>query len=370
MEDAEGDWTSAVRATVGSDCMLAASYDLHGNVSQQVIDHLDLLTAYRTAPHRDVAETCERACRLLAHCMQQGIRPILGFLPVPVILLGEHATTDVDPGARLYGMIPEIIQTEGVLDASILVGYAWADEPCNHACVVVVGTEAGAVQQAALRLAQAYWDARRDFGFSVPAGTVDECIERALNAAEPCVFLSDAGDNPTGGGVGDVPYVLKRLLAHSVPSAVYAGIADAAAVAHCAEAGVGVEVSLTLGGKLDPVHGNPLPVRGTVIRLETVGGRNRHAVMQIDGVKVIITERRTAFITEEQFTHLGIDLLAHRIVAIKLGYLFPDLQRIALKAMLVLSPGALNPVLEQLAYARIQRPVYPLDPAMEWEPTV
>ena len=34
MEDAEGDLLSAIRHVVGEDCLLAASYDLHGNVSR------------------------------------------------------------------------------------------------------------------------------------------------------------------------------------------------------------------------------------------------------------------------------------------------------------------------------------------------
>jgi len=41
MEDAEGDWISAARALVGDDCTVSASYDLHGNVTQRIIDALD-----------------------------------------------------------------------------------------------------------------------------------------------------------------------------------------------------------------------------------------------------------------------------------------------------------------------------------------
>ncbi len=54
MDDAEGDWIAAARSVVGPDCMIAASYDLRGNVSQKIIDQLDIFAAYRTAPHIDV----------------------------------------------------------------------------------------------------------------------------------------------------------------------------------------------------------------------------------------------------------------------------------------------------------------------------
>src|SRR6185437_2875619 len=61
MEDAEGDWIQAAREVVGADCPISASYDLHGNVSQRVIDSLDMLSAYRTAPHENLSDTQRRA---------------------------------------------------------------------------------------------------------------------------------------------------------------------------------------------------------------------------------------------------------------------------------------------------------------------
>ena len=75
MNDAEGDWIRAAREVVRNDCLISASYDLHGNVSARVIDHLDMLTAYRTAPLVDVQATKEKACQMLIHCLREGIRP-------------------------------------------------------------------------------------------------------------------------------------------------------------------------------------------------------------------------------------------------------------------------------------------------------
>jgi microcystin degradation protein MlrC len=60
LDDAEADFFAAVRAVAGREALLSASYDLHGNVSEQIMRELDLLTAYRTAPHTDVEETRAR----------------------------------------------------------------------------------------------------------------------------------------------------------------------------------------------------------------------------------------------------------------------------------------------------------------------
>jgi microcystin degradation protein MlrC len=379
MDDAEGDWISAVRQVVGKDCLISASYDLHGNVSRRIIDNLDLLTAFRTAPHVDYEETRERAVTLLLYCLRNAIRPHMTFVPVPVVLPGERTSTEWEPGASLYARIPEIAEMDGILDASILVGYVWADEPRSTASVVVVGTDHKAVETQAVRLAQGYWDARHDFEFGVPVGGVDEIIQMALAAPESCVFISDSGDNPTAGGVGDVPYFLERLIAAEVLNAVYASIPDAHAIDICHAAHVGAEVELSLGGKLDPVHGAPLAVRGRVLTLEIVNrvGHfrtaedqiNKHAVIQVDGVKVILTQHRTPFHYIADFQRLGIEPTEHKIVVVKVGYLVPDLKKAAPKALLALSPGAVDQAITRLPYRRIGRPIYPLDADMRWEPT-
>ncbi len=182
-EDAEGDWTQAVRAVVGDDCLIAASYDLHGNVSPRVLANVDLLTAYRTAPHRDVEETRERAVRLLIDCLRRSIRPAKAFIPVPVLYPGEKSMTTAEPAGSLYARIPGVIEQYGLLDLSILIGYVWVDEPRATASVIAFGEDADKAQAAAADLARDFWSRREGFRFGMPTGTVDECIEQRRRAA-------------------------------------------------------------------------------------------------------------------------------------------------------------------------------------------
>ena len=77
MQDAEGDWYGAARKLVGPKCLMSASYDLHGNISKKIIDNLDMLSAFRTAPHIDREETMTRACDMLVKCLSEKIRPTL-----------------------------------------------------------------------------------------------------------------------------------------------------------------------------------------------------------------------------------------------------------------------------------------------------
>ena len=369
MEDAEADLAAAVRAVVGPQTLIAASMDLHGNVSHDYVAQINLLTAYRTAPHRDTLETRQRAMRLLVQALAAGTRPQIALVPIPVLFSGEATRTDSEPGRRLWAGLSEIDQIPGVLDASLFVGFAWVDEPRAHAAAVVSGSDRTVIEREAHKLAQAYWEARHEFGFATPTGTIDQCIAWALAAPEACVFISDSGDNTTAGGVGDLPLVLERLLAHRPPSAVVGGLTDAPAVAACWEAGVGATVETTVGGKLDTAHGRPLPVHGRVRALiEDDGNNGRQTVLDVGKVTVILTERRCAFMAVADFEQAGVDPLAHKIVVVKLGYLFPDLLRVAPKALMALSPGAADQDLERLPYRRIVRPMYPLDREFNWSP--
>lgn len=377
LEDAEGDFVTAVRHITGPDCIIAASYDLHGNVSETVFDHVDLLTAYRTAPHRDVYETLERNCDLLVHCLRTRRTPHRAFVPLPVLLTGEQTSTDWEPGKQLYAMIPDIIDRFDLLDASILIGYAWADESRAGASVITLGYDRDAVNTAAEMLAQAFWDLRTGFDFGSPTGTVDECIRAALASTEYPVILSDSGDNPTAGGAGDIPFFLRRLLDLNVPDAVVAGIADAGAVAACVDAGPGGTVNLSLGGTLDPVHGETLAVTGHVagiyncpLTLSGLGsGSNTIAVVAVNGIQVILTQQRTPFHRIRDFEQLRIDPFAHRILVIKIGYLEPELKQIARQSWLALSPGAVNQDIIHRPFQQIRRPIFPLDPGMAWSPS-
>ncbi|HLW80006.1 MAG TPA: M81 family metallopeptidase, partial [Terriglobia bacterium] len=167
MQDAEGDWISAARQTVGDDCLITASFDLHGNLSRRVIDHLDMLSAFRTAPHIDREETARRACDMMLHCLDQRIRPTMVWAPIPVLMPGERSSTLYEPAKRLWAQLPGLNAAPGVLDASLLVGYVWADEPRATASAVMTGTQPDLLKQDALSLARQYWDARREFKFGV-----------------------------------------------------------------------------------------------------------------------------------------------------------------------------------------------------------
>ena len=367
MDDAEGDWYEAARAVVGSDCLIAASYDLHGNISQRIFNTLDILSAYRTAPHVDTLQTRTKTFDMLVHCLKNNVRPEMVWVSIPVILPGERTSTEYEPTASLYASLKPIDPMPGILDASLLVGYVWADEPRSAASVVLTGTDKNVMTREAKKLAQNYWDTREAFTFSVPTGTIDEAIDWALGHPEKGLFISDSGDNPTAGGVGDRADFLKRLLERNVTNAVLGGLTDATATNACYDAGVGTTITLKVGATLDPTGSESPNISGKVLFLDDVAdARERQAVVQLGGVTVILSHKRRPYHLETDFLRLGVNPKTHKMTVVKVGYLVPNLKRIANGIFLALSPGVVDQAISRLSFKRIRRPIYPLDPHFEW----
>ncbi|MBY3345871.1 M81 family metallopeptidase [Rhizobium laguerreae] len=371
MEDAEGDWISSARALVGEDCTVAASYDLHGNVTQRIIDALDIYSTYRTAPHIDVEETMRRSVSMLVRSLKTGERPTVLWAPIPVVLPGERTSTVDEPAKSLYEMLPDIDAIDGVWDASLMVGYVWADEPRATAAAIMTGTDRAVLEREAKRLARAYWDAREDFVFGCETGSVEECVERAIASPTAPVVLAESGDNPTGGGVGDRADVLAELIARAATGVVFAGIADKAATEACYAAGISAKIELSVGASLDTKGSKPVIARFTVKFLhETSDPADRQAVVSTGGIDLVLSAKRRPYHNIADFTRLGLDPHQAKIIVVKSGYLSPELAPIANPNLMALSTGVVDQFVERLPRLRKQHPTYPFDKDFAFEPQV
>ncbi|MET9859658.1 M81 family metallopeptidase [Streptomyces smyrnaeus] len=369
VDDAEAVLLERIRATIGPDVIVSTSMDLHGNVSRELAHRSDLITCYRMAPHEDHMETKERAVRNLVDLLASGApRPVKAWVPVPVLLAGEQTSTRVEPARSVYAAVDEVEAAEGVIDAAIWVGYAWADEPRNRAAVVVTGPDEAAVAAGAERLARGFWDARHDFDFVTPTGTFDGILDEALASDQRPYFISDTGDNPTAGGAGDVTWGLTRLLERPEfhkddgPTVIYASVPGPDAVETAVAAGVGATVTVTAGAEVDDRHAGPVTLTG-VVHAVRHGDRDAgtEVVVRVGSVYAILTRLRKPYHHEHDFTGLGLDPRRADIVIVKIGYLEPELAEMSVGWKMALTPGGVDQDLVRLGHHRIRRPMFPFD---------
>ena len=137
----------------------------------------------------------------------------------------------------------------------------------------------------------------------------------------------------------------------------------------CIGAGPGADLALEIGGVMDNLNSRPLEIRGQVQNIK-LAETNPQVLFRVGGIGIIVTTNRTPFHHRQQFLDLGITPESHQIVAVKIGYLVPELKAMARKSYLALSPGAVNQDIASLPYKRISRPCYPFDGDMQWAPQV
>jgi len=374
LDDPEGDFISRVRQVVGKNTIISTSMDLHGNVSMRLAENTDLITCYRMAPHEDAIESKKRAVDNLLDRIENGKgKPAFkAWIPVPILLPGEKTSTRIEPAKSLYAEVDPVTKQDGIIDAAIWVGYAWADEPRNHAVVMVTGDDKAQVTKASEMLAHSFWDARHKFEFVAPTASFNESLDMAINSTKRPFIISDMGDNPTAGGAGDVTWTIAKILEHTEFTSgkgkqlIYASIPGPDFVKRAEQVGVGGQIDAYAGAKVDSRFAGPVRLTGTI---KSIVHGDQHAeievVVRVGSVDVIVTKKRKPYHREKDFTRLGLNPREADILVVKIGYLVPELYDMRADWIMALTPGGVDQDLERLGYKRIIRPMFPLDIDMD-----
>lgn len=144
----------------------------------------------------------------------------------------------------------------------------------------------------------------------------------------------------------------------------------------CHAAGVGAELSLAVGGKVDPRYGEPLALTGSVRALGdgrfdlegpmmtgTPVQMGACAVLRVAGVDIVLASARYQAYDRMYFRHLGIEPGECSVLAVKSAHHFrAAFAPIASRIEVVDDGGGLTSGnLGELDYRNLRRPVYPLD---------
>jgi microcystin degradation protein MlrC len=381
IDDGEGTLLASLKEIVG-DVPIVATFDPHGNVTQQMLDHGDALLSYETYPHVDMAEIAHTGMELLQQFMRGETTPVMHAERPPLLPNGPMQNTRDGPMADVMEQARELEDREHVLKVNVFFGYQKSDIPDMGLSVpVITDDDPKTAKEASSELATYIWNRRDDFVTDYPAP--DEAISKAKELASDTengpVVLADTGDNPGGGSTADGTVVLRELLEQSVKNAGVAIIRDPEAVERCVEAGVGKRVTVTLGGKTDDHHGEPIDELEGYVKAITDGKFTNTGPMRTgahnalgrtirfncgknDEVTVIITQNRLQPLDTEIWRHIGVQPEQFDMLVVKsTNHYRADYEPIASTTIPMDTPGlnAVDP--SRFEYDRISRPLFPLD---------
>ncbi len=374
--DAEGDLLREVRALAGPDVLIGVTLDMHANVSSCMVEAADMMMAYRTYPHVDQRERALHMSRMMQDVLEGAPRPKLHLARRAMMDAANHGqTAPGQPMLKLLALADELERREGVVCASIQIGFPWSDVVDIGPNVVVTATHETAGQAAAEELMRALWESRHET--QLEFATSEKAMNMAWegrNAVKPLV-LADFADNPAGGAYGDSPNLLRAMIAKGLINAAFATVSDPESVQQAIAAGVGATTSLVLGGKGAPELTPPLKIKVEVVKLSDgeficagpmwQGVRfsmGPTAVVRAGGIKIIVSSVPTAVMDLNVFRSVGVEPEGLTTIGLKSRNHFKAAYGpIARETLLVDAGGIASMRLQELNYRNIPRPIWPLD---------
>jgi len=376
--DGEGELLQRIRA-VAPEVPLAVALDLHGNVTQAMVDAADVIVGFKTYPHVDMYETGAHAARLLLGWFDGGARPQLAWAQPPLL---SHTLRSATGDGAMQRAVQRALkfEDEGLLAATVFAGFSLADFRDAGMSIVTVGRDREEAQRAADELARQVWDERD--GFVYASEPLADSVARARSLRTPGrpVLLLDHGDNVMAGGTCDTTTLLEECLRQGMTGIGAGPLADAATVAQAFDAGIGSRITVALGNKL-PL-GLPIPQRAPFacdVTVRALGdGRfrisgpiytgetwnmGRTVVLQHEAFTVVVCERPMEPLDLAVFESVGVDPRAFDWLLLKSRmYCRPTFVPIAAGLVECDSRGVCSSDYGLFRFNKLRRPVYPLDP--------
>jgi len=373
--EAEGVLLEEIRKHVGKKTPIIITLDLHGLISDKITDNCDAIYGYDTNPHIDMYERGVEAAETMVRALRGEVKPVVAHKKLRMLPPTINQRTTEGPMVELLKEARRMEKKPGVLNVCIFPAFPYADvQRAGSAVVAVTDGDRKLAQSLCDQLGEKMYGMRQQF--LKPLTPIKEAVKRAIDAPEGPIVLADVADNPGGGAPGDGTEILRELMRVKARSVGVAIIKDPEAVAEAIRVGVKGSLRMPIGAKTDTFHGKPVKVEGTVRTI--TDGRfihkamavgvpadvGRTAVIDVDGIEIILTERSHAPNDPEIFRRNGIEPTDKKILVLKSrGHFRAAYEPFSKEIIEVDAPGLTSPNLSWFKYVNIPRPIWPFDPA-------
>ncbi len=378
VDDGEGELLARIRKLIGPRIPIVVSLDYHANVTPAMIAATEGLCGYRTYPHVDVAETGRRSFVLLEQILRTGEAPAKHYRQLPFLIPLTAQCTYIEPSVKLFRRLTDLEKFSGTA-LTFAGGFPAADIHDCGPSVFGYGVDDRVTRDTVEKLANEIADAESEFNaeFLQPDEAVARAMARSTSGGPP-VVLADTQDNPGAGGNGDTVGLLEAML-RGRAEGVFGMLIDPDSARQAHEAGVGAELTFSLGSKSGLAGHTPCVGRFTVERIgdgdvlgtgPIYGGSRLRlgpmALLRRDNVRVVLSSKKVQTADQEMFRCLGIEPALQRIIALKSSVHFrAHFQPIASEVLVVAAPGPMPADPAVLPWTKLRRGVRlrPLGPA-------
>lgn len=378
--DLEGEILRGIRAAFGPDMPIGLAMDLHGNVTDAMVDQADIVTGCKEYPHVDGYQVARQTFRHLVNLIRTGKKPYKRLIRLPMHMAVNSGMTTSGPAKEIYDRMVQLEQEDSeLLQISAFQGFPYANIAEAAVSVVAMGVTQEAADRNAVTLARKIWKNRAQF--MIPSLGAKEAVALALQAADGPVLINETSDNPGAGTPGDGTHLLREFLKADVPAA-YGFIYDPQVAEQAAMAGVGATIRCSLGGKHIPINGEPLELEAYV---KTVSdGRTfmkspmdkgapmnlgTTVCLQVGKVQIVVASVRRQTFDDAPFILGGVDWQQMRLLGLKSSQHFKAWWTDKVHTIIPAEPpGIVSGDLKILPLEQINKDYYPLNMERQWMP--
>lgn len=355
-----------VRAALAPEAMLAASYDLHANLSSGLIDPLDVLVGYRTNPHWDLAPTGFRAGNRLIRALRGQIRPVHAWRKLPMCLGGGTTIDFVPPMREVFRFMGKLEHDPRVISASLFMVHPYTTAAdLGWAVHVSTDGDPALAEELAESLADRAWSKRHVPlpPMRTPDEALDEVAAGSLARKLGPITLVDVDDIVGAGAPGGNTHIVQALVENDRGLRAFVPVHDPALVESLWDAPAGSRHDVVLRGT--PGYGQPeVPLHATVAaRAITQFGRTLR--LDVGSFVLAVSDRSPLPIHPSFWSELGLrardaDLIVQKnFFHYRMFYLTTSFRHIP-----VISAGATS--LERVKNLEHRVPMHPRDRVDDW----
>ncbi len=375
-EDGEGELLRRIRA-IAPRTPIGVALDMHTNLYPAMVENCTVIAGYQTYPHIDQYETGIRAGKPILAILDGKADPVMVWGNRPMLPHVMRQGSDDHPNKMLQARC-RAMEAEGALAATLFVGFPHADiVNAGLSAVVVADGNRARAREWCEELLDKAWAEREAFVYRIEP--LEESLARAKKLTEGPVVLLDHYDNAASGGTMDVMTVLAGILREGLENVAAFAIHDPGAVETMIRAGIGAEVTLPLGGKLDMPSigrkGEPLTVSGTVKLISNGRFRNRgpmgRGVLMDMGPTVVLDTGKVEIVVISHhqepndaacFASVGIEATEKRYLMLKSRVHWrAGFMPIAKAVVDCAGVGVCTSDYGMLDFKKVRRPIFPLD---------
>jgi microcystin degradation protein MlrC len=376
--DPEGWLLAETRKILGEKIPIVVSLDLHGILTDCMVEHSDAIVAYHTYPHVDFFETGVRAARLLLKIIAGDVKPVTAKVAIPALVRGDELITSSGCFGESICMAQNAETNPRGLSAGLFIGNPFTDVPSLQTySFVVTDNDHELAGREALMIAENFW--RNHSRMQVPLMSLDEMAKLAMAHAKGTVALVDAADATSSGASGDSNAILRKLTDVGYAGRTLLPIVDAAAVKVAFAAGVGARIQTTVGGARDPERFMPLRITAIVrllsdgrFRSESFGEEwlaGPTAVLESENFTIVVGSNPVNLYDRSFYFAHGQNPQNFDAVVVKSPHCQPHMYEAWCSKMIhVDAPGSSSANLRSLGHTRCPRPIFPLDDKVPFVP--